>query len=66
MLKSASAEQNATEIVEQWFTTNKVYIDRWLDMLSDFKTSKTHEFAKFSVALRELTLLNHNCTSVEA
>jgi len=65
MLKAADANQGATEIVESWLAANEVYVNRWLDMLSDFKTSKTHEFAKFSVALRELTLLNHNCTTVE-
>ena len=38
---------------------------RWEHMLDEFKTSESHEFAKFSVALRELMLLSHHCeTSV--
>jgi glutamate dehydrogenase len=32
-------------------------------MMSEFKTSSTHEFAKFSVALRELMLLSINANS---
>lgn len=52
------------EVLAAWLEENRVYVDRWLHMLSDFRTTKTHEFAKFSVALRELMLLNHNCTAV--
>lgn len=32
-------------------------LSRWREMVSDFKQSGTHEFAKFSVALRELQIL---------
>jgi glutamate dehydrogenase len=64
MLKTEDANQEGLEILEAWLAANRVYVDRWLMMLSDFRTTKTHEFAKFSVALRELMLLNHNCTSV--
>ena len=32
-------------------------LSRWSEMVSDFKQSNTHEFAKFSVALRELQIL---------
>ena len=30
---------------------------RWREMVTDFKQSNSHEFAKFSVALRELQIL---------
>ncbi|MBR9906629.1 MAG: NAD-glutamate dehydrogenase [Gammaproteobacteria bacterium] len=63
MLKSGDAKQDGLAVLETWLADNKVYVDRWLVMLSDFRTTKAHEFAKFSVALRELMLLNHNCTS---
>jgi len=36
-------------------------IHRWDTVLAEFKVGTTHEFAKFSVALRELVLLNLNC-----
>lgn len=32
-------------------------LSRWREMVTDFKQSTTHEFAKFSVALRELQIL---------
>ncbi|WP_251359241.1 NAD-glutamate dehydrogenase [Kangiella sp. TOML190] len=32
-------------------------LSRWSEMVSDFRQSSTHEFAKFSVALRELQIL---------
>ncbi len=34
---------------------------RWENILNEFKIGSAHEFAKFSVALRELMLLNLNC-----
>jgi glutamate dehydrogenase len=39
---------------------NQVLLDRWYHMMSEFKTSSSNEFAKFSVALRELMLLSMN------
>jgi len=33
-------------------------LKRWYHMMSEFKTSSSHDFAKFSVALRELMLLS--------
>jgi len=42
---------------------NQVLLDRWYHMMSEFKTSSTHEFAKFSVALRELMLLSMNANN---
>ncbi len=54
-------EVNITEMVGQWFEQNEGSLERWQQVLADFRTSQTHEFAKFSVALRELMLLSLNC-----
>jgi glutamate dehydrogenase len=52
---------SADEGIAQWLNANDVVLNRWQLMLAEFKTTKTHEFAKFSVALRELMLLSHHC-----
>ncbi|WP_372762100.1 NAD-glutamate dehydrogenase, partial [Pseudoalteromonas sp.] len=46
--------------IEQWMDDQHVLLQRWQQMLAEFRTSQTHDFAKFSVALRELMLLSHN------
>lgn len=52
--------------IEQWMDSQDLLLQRWKQMLTEFKTSQSHDFAKFSVALRELMLLGHNCdTSVK-
>ncbi|KFZ29736.1 NAD-glutamate dehydrogenase [Pseudidiomarina atlantica] len=66
MLRGSDPKTDGLQTLDNWLSENKVYVDRWQHMLSDFRTSKTHEFAKFSVALRELMLLNHNCSPVTA
>lgn len=48
-------------ILADWITEHEQLLSRWTHMLADFKTTNTHEFAKFSVALRELNLLQLNC-----
>ncbi|GAA6171802.1 NAD-glutamate dehydrogenase [Colwellia sp. KU-HH00111] len=48
-------------LLDTWIETNAQSLDRWKHMLADFKIGQTHEFAKFSVALRELMLLSLNC-----
>lgn len=53
--------KNADEILERWIDEQAHLLERWYHMMAEFKTSKTHEFAKFSVALRELMLLSLNC-----
>jgi glutamate dehydrogenase len=40
--------------------TNEQSLHRWESILNEFKVGSVHEFAKFSVALRELSLLNLN------
>ena len=61
VLRSCSDECDAVKIVDQWLTEHDGILERWRHILAEFKTSQSHEFAKFSVALRELMLLSHNC-----
>lgn len=58
LLQYAPEAKDADEILEAWAKENKVKLSRWQHMMSEFKTSSSHEFAKFSVALRELMLLS--------
>ncbi len=58
ILNSSSKKQSADEILDAWTQANKPKLARWHHMMSEFKTSDNHEFAKFSVALRELMLLS--------
>ena len=51
--KAASAEER----IINWIIDNSSLLSRWQQMLADFRASKRHEFAKFSVALRELLIL---------
>jgi len=55
----------AEDVVGNWLVANDSVLARWRLMLAEFKTTKSHEFAKFSVALRELMLLSHHCDSVK-
>ena len=49
------------EMIDSWIEANKSPLGRWSQILAEFKAGHTHEFAKFSVALRELMLLSLNC-----
>ena len=50
---------------EKWRNEFDHILGRWEHMIAEFRSSESHEFAKFSVALRELMLLSHHCeTSV--
>ncbi|KXI29053.1 NAD-glutamate dehydrogenase [Paraglaciecola hydrolytica] len=60
LLNSSPKSKDAEEILKKWMESNQTLLDRWYHMMSEFKTSSTHEFAKFSVALRELMLLSIN------
>jgi glutamate dehydrogenase len=53
--------ETAEESIERWMETHEAAIHRWNSVLAEFKVGTAHEFAKFSVALRELMLLNLNC-----
>ena len=56
--KMHSATQ-VDELLDNWMDTHSQLITRWCGMMSEFKSSHSHEFAKFSVALRELLLLSN-------
>jgi glutamate dehydrogenase len=58
LLNSAPKSKDADKILETWIEGNKESLERWQHMMTEFKTSENHEFAKFSVALRELMLLS--------
>ncbi|REL29708.1 NAD-glutamate dehydrogenase [Thalassotalea euphylliae] len=57
-LKVDAKGNNSDELLEQWFEQSAQPLERWRHILADFRMSPTHEFAKFSVALRELMLLS--------
>ncbi|MBO1271361.1 NAD-glutamate dehydrogenase [Shewanella sp. 4t3-1-2LB] len=61
VLRSCAAECDAEAVIAQWIEAHQLLLERWFLMLADFKTSGVHEFAKFSVALRELNLLILHC-----
>jgi glutamate dehydrogenase len=52
------------QLLTQWIETNEQPLERWKHILADFKVGQSHDFAKFSVALRELMLLSLNCQPV--
>ncbi|MDC0603412.1 NAD-glutamate dehydrogenase, partial [Aliiglaciecola sp.] len=63
LLAAEPKSLDAEEILNNWMESNSILLDRWYHMMSEFKTSNTHEFAKFSVALRELMLLSINAST---
>ncbi|WP_105168427.1 NAD-glutamate dehydrogenase [Pseudoalteromonas sp. T1lg23B] len=58
-------ESDVNALIEQWMDNQTALLHRWQQMLQEFKTSQSHDFAKFSVALRELMLLSHNCDTTK-
>jgi glutamate dehydrogenase len=64
VVRTCTGQYSAEEVIGRWLTSNESVLARWSLMLAEFKTTKSHEFAKFSVALRELMLLSHHCDSV--
>ncbi|QBL09328.1 NAD-glutamate dehydrogenase [Rheinheimera sp. D18] len=63
--RSCGKTCSADEVISTWITEHNALLERWRLMLAEFKTTKNHEFAKFSVALRELMLLSHHCDTVK-
>jgi glutamate dehydrogenase len=61
LMRADKKSKNADKILENWMNEHTVLLERWEHLMTEFKTSKTHEFAKFSVALRELMLLSIKC-----
>jgi glutamate dehydrogenase len=61
VLRSNPNETNIETMLDTWIEQNSQAIQRWQHVLTEFRTTQNHEFAKFSVALRELMLLGLNC-----
>jgi glutamate dehydrogenase len=57
VLKLTDGHADATMRIDAWIDANNDSLKRWLQLLTDFRASQVHEFAKFSVALRELGIL---------
>ena len=53
-------QHDAETGLAQWMDDHAVILGRWQSIVDEFKVGSVHEFAKFSVALRELSLLNLN------
>lgn len=62
---SCDGDEEMEVAIDRWIEANQVALTRWENILNEFKVGTVHEFAKFSVALRELMLLNLNCQSVQ-
>lgn len=58
MLQGNDPSASAETVLAAWMGNNESKLQRWKSIVAEFKVGKSHEFAKFSVALRELTLLN--------
>ncbi len=58
-----SESKDLDVIYDEWMASYEHILGRWQHMIAEFKTTESHEFAKFSVALRELMLLSHHCES---
>ncbi|MEW6984445.1 NAD-glutamate dehydrogenase [Colwelliaceae bacterium 6471] len=61
VLKCRADVSDTEAMLDNWFEINAQTLARWKQILADFRTGQTHEFAKFSVALRELMMLSLNC-----
>ncbi|MDN3651382.1 NAD-glutamate dehydrogenase [Thalassotalea ponticola] len=60
ILRQHPDSKDIDAMIDDWVARCEQPLTRWRQVLADFKTSKTHEFAKFSVALRELMMLSHH------
>lgn len=60
ILEGMKKGDTAEEGLEAWLLVHSNSLARWENIVSEFKVGASHEFAKFAVALRELTLLNLN------
>lgn len=65
ILNGCKASTDVDEMLEAWFESSAQPLERWQHILAEFRMGKTHEFAKFSVALRELMLLSLHCDTVK-
>lgn len=60
VVKSCGNACIADDIINNWLEQHHGLVERWRLMLAEFKTTQSHEFAKFSVAMRELMLLSQS------
>ncbi|OOE75847.1 NAD-glutamate dehydrogenase [Salinivibrio sp. ML290] len=60
IVSEMATDQDAETGLAQWMDEHVVILGRWQSIVDEFKVGSVHEFAKFSVALRELSLLNLN------
>ncbi|MGF1711052.1 NAD-glutamate dehydrogenase [Vibrio kagoshimensis] len=58
-----ASDFDVIKALDEWMESNSISLHRWESILNEFKVGSVHEFAKFSVALRELMLLNLNCSA---
>ncbi|RUO44124.1 NAD-glutamate dehydrogenase [Aliidiomarina taiwanensis] len=61
VLRFADKADSPVAMLELWMEKNATHLNRWKQMLADFKSTQSHEFAKFSVALSELMMLGQHC-----
>ncbi|MEW6999442.1 NAD-glutamate dehydrogenase [Colwelliaceae bacterium BS250] len=59
ILRANPDSKDIAEMFANWEVQSAQPLERWQQVLADFRTTKAHEFAKFSVALRELMTLSH-------
>ncbi|ARD46187.1 NAD-glutamate dehydrogenase [Colwellia sp. PAMC 21821] len=65
ILRGNKDSTDVDKMLETWLVESAQPLERWQHILADFRIGKTHEFAKFSVALRELMLLSLHCDPVK-
>ncbi len=65
VLRSYQGIDDTSTMIDKWFADSEQPLARWLNILCEFRASQTHEFAKFSVALRELMLLSLHCEPIK-
>ena len=63
VLKGYNGSDEYAKILAQWLEQHEQALNRWRHLLADFKATSSHEFAQFSVALRELNLLHLHCVN---
>ncbi len=66
VIQMTFAQKTAEDKIEAWLADNAPLLARWRQMVADFRSSSSHEFAKFSVALRELMILVQSCIRAAA
>ncbi|WP_143872275.1 NAD-glutamate dehydrogenase [Catenovulum sediminis] len=64
VLRGCTDQCVTEDMLGDWCERHSEVLARWRHMLADFKATQSHEFAKFSVVLRELMLLSHHCDTM--